>query len=120
MGRAALNYMLGRNNFYVSMSRGRRPGVIYYNNDPDDLSRLKPEIIVSYEAGVKGALLDGRLMYDLCAYYYDWTHFQTNRFDQQLSKYVADDAGKAHTFGIETGLRYAPAAISTSSATIPI
>lgn len=108
VGRIALNYMLRRNNFYVSLSRGRRPGVIYYNNSPEDLSRLKPEIIVSYEAGVKGALGDGRLMYDLCAYYYNWTHFQTNRFDQELSKYVADDAGKAHTFGVEAGLRYAP------------
>lgn len=108
VGRAALNYMLKRNNFYVSVSRGRRPGVLYYNNDPEDLSALKPEIIYSYEAGVKGILLDGKLNYDLCAYYYDWSHFQTTRFDQEESKYIADDAGKAHTFGVEAGLRYAP------------
>lgn len=108
VGRVALNYMYKRNNFYVSVSRGRRPGVIYYNNDPDDLSRLAPEIIYSYEAGVKGALLNGRLNYDLCAYYYDWNHFQTTRFDQLSSKYVADDAGKAHSFGVEAGLSYAP------------
>lgn len=108
VGRVALNYMLKRNNFYISASRGRRPGVIYYNNDPEDLSTLKPEIIYSYEAGVKGLLLDNKVSYDLCAYYYDWNHFQTNRFDQEKSKYVADDAGKAHTFGVEAGLRYAP------------
>lgn len=108
VGRVALNYMLKRNNFYASVSRGRRPGVLYYNNDPKDLSTLKPEIIYSYEAGVKGVLLNGRLGYDVCTYYYDWSHFQTSRFDQQKSKYIADDAGKAHTFGIETSVRYVP------------
>ncbi len=108
VGRVALNYMLKRNNFYISVSRGRRPGVIYYNNDPEDLSTLKPEIIYSYEVGIKGVLQNGQLNYDVCTYYYDWSHFQTSRFDQQKSKYIADDAGKAHTFGIEAGLRYAP------------
>lgn len=108
VGRVALNYMLKRNNLYVSVSRGRRPGVIYYNNDPEDLSVLNPELIYSYEAGIKGVLQDNKLTYDLCAYYYDWSHFQTTRFDQEQGKYIADDAGKAHTFGIEAGLRYAP------------
>lgn len=108
VGRIALNYMFKHNNFYVSFSRGRRPGVIYYNNDPEDLSTLKPEIIYSYEAGIKGLLMGGKLNYDLCTYYYDWSHFQTSRFDQEKSKYIADDAGKAHSFGIEAGLRYAP------------
>ncbi len=108
VGRAVLNYMFERNNIYVSVSRGRRPGVIYYNNDPDDLFKLKPEIIVSYEAGLKGLVLSNKLSYDLSVYYYDWSHFQTNRFDQLQSKYIADDAGKAHSFGIEAALRYAP------------
>ena len=108
VGRVALNYMLKHNNFYVSVSRGRRPGVIYYNNAPEDLSTLKPEIIYSYEAGIKGLLINGKISYDFCAYYYDWSHFQTSRFDQEKSKYIADDAGKAHTFGLEAGLRYAP------------
>lgn len=108
VGRVALNYMYRHNNFYVSASRGRRPGVIYFNNSPEDLSQLKPETINSYEAGVKGVLMLGRFSYDICAYYYDWNHFQTSRFDQQQSKYVADDAGKAHSFGVELGLSYSP------------
>lgn len=107
VGRAALSYMYRRNNFYLSVARGRRPGVIYYNNSPEDLSMLKPEIIYSYEAGAKGSLLEGSLNYDLCAYYYDWYHFQTARFDQTESKYIASDAGRAHSFGVELGLSYA-------------
>ncbi|MBM6993382.1 MAG: TonB-dependent receptor [Prevotella sp.] len=106
VGRAALSYNVARNNFYISVSRGRRPGVIYYNNSPEDLSTLKPEIIYSYEAGAKGSLLQGRLNYDLSFYYYDWYHFQTSRFDSQQSKYIADDAGRAHSLGAEVALSY--------------
>ncbi len=108
VGRAALNYMIGRNNIYASVSRGRRPGVLYFNNDPKDFETLKPEIIYSYEAGVKGSLLQGRLNYDFCAYYYDWYNYQTSVFNQTTSKYEYDDAGRAHSFGVEASLSYSP------------
>lgn len=108
VGRVALNYMVGRNNIYISASRGRRPGVIYYNNSPEDLSMLKPEIIYSYEGGVKGSVFGGHVNYDFCVYYYDWYHFQTSRFDQTLSRYIADDAGRAHSLGLEASLAWSP------------
>ena len=108
VGRAALNYMIGRNNIYASVSRGRRPGVLYFNNDPKDFETLKPEIIYSYEAGVKGSLLQGRLNYDLCAYYYDWYNYQTSVFNATTSKYEYDDAGRAHSLGIEASISYSP------------
>jgi outer membrane receptor protein involved in Fe transport len=107
--RAALNYMIGRNNLYASVSRGRRPGVVFVL--PEGTTFLSSEIIWSYEAGVKESLLDGRLNYDLTAYYYDWSHFQTTWLRQQegaaIPEYMPDDAGKAHSFGIESSLRYA-------------
>lgn len=108
VGRAALNYMIGRNNIYASLSRGRRLGVLYFNNDPKDFETLKPEIIYSYEAGVKGSLLQGRLNYDLCAYYYDWYNYQTSVFNATTSKYEYDDAGRAHSLGIEASISYSP------------
>lgn len=108
VGRAALNYMIGRNNIYASLSRGRRQGVLYFNNDPKDFETLKPEIIYSYEAGVKGSLLQGRLNYDLCAYYYDWYNYQTSVFNATTSKYEYDDAGRAHSLGIEASISYSP------------
>lgn len=111
VGRLALNYMFRRNNIYASVSRGRRPGVIAFNNSPDDIVTLKPEIIVSYEVGMKGVVLKNALSYDFSVYYYDWHHFQTTRLvdnDESVAQtYEADDAGKAHSFGIEIGLRYA-------------
>ena len=108
VGRTALNYMIGRNNIYASVSRGRRPGVLYFNNDPNDFETLKPEIIYSYEFGVKGSLMEGRLNYDFCAYYYDWYNYQTSVFNATTSKYEYDDAGRAHSIGLEASLSYSP------------
>lgn len=116
VGRVALNYMFKRNNAYISVSRGRRPGVITVEAGGDantmEVTKLKPEIIYSYEAGLKGILFNGVLNYDLSMYYYDWSHFQTSTLQADANtlglKPVLDDAGKAHSFGIEAGLRYSP------------
>lgn len=112
VGRAALQYVFGRCDAYASVSRGRRPGVIAFNNSADDISRLRPEIIVSYEAGVKGIVAKGHLAFDASVYYYDWSHFQTTRLSESNTSaarvYVADDAGKAHSFGLEAGLKWSP------------
>lgn len=54
--------------------------------------------------------MNGRLNYDFTMFYYDWNHFQTTSLKtiegSLTPQYQADDAGKAHSFGIETGLRY--------------
>ena len=111
VGRFALNYMFKRNNIYASVSRGRRPGVIAFNNSPDDISKLDPEIIWNYEAGIKG-YATRNLYYDLCFYFYDWYNFQsTSLVDQEgsVAKVTeAVDAGRAHSIGFEATLRYAP------------
>ncbi|MDR3365406.1 MAG: TonB-dependent receptor [Prevotellaceae bacterium] len=107
--RSALNYMIGRNNLYASVSRGRRPGVVFVL--PKETTFLSPEIIWSYEAGVKGVVLSGKLSYDLAAYYYDWSHFQSASLrvpeGAVIAEYQPDDAGKAHSIGAELSLRYA-------------
>ncbi|MDR3187668.1 MAG: TonB-dependent receptor [Prevotellaceae bacterium] len=107
--RSALSYMVGQNNLYASVSRGRRPGVVFVL--PEGTTFLSPEIIWSYEAGVKGMLLSGRLSYDLAAYYYGWSHFQSSVLRVQegslVGEYQPDDAGKAHSLGAEASLRYA-------------
>ncbi|MFT4221528.1 TonB-dependent receptor [Dysgonomonas sp.] len=108
VGRLALNYMFSRNNIYASVSRGRRPGVVSIL--PSQTTYLQPEIIWSYETGIKGNVLKGSLNYDFTMFYYDWNHFQTTSLKtiegSLTPQYQADDAGKAHSFGIETGLRY--------------
>lgn len=108
VGRLALNYLFGGNNFYATVSRGRRPGVIQIL--PAQTTYLNPEVVWSYEAGLKGVVAGGKLSYDLAAYYYDWSNFQTmtlQQIDGSISpQLLAADGGKAYSFGIETGLRY--------------
>lgn len=114
VGRFALNYMFKRNNVYASVSRGRRPGVIEFNNTPDEITKLKPEIIWNYEAGIKGYAMRN-LYYDLCLYYYDWYHFQSSVVADKegtISKVNESvDAGRAHSLGFEGTLRYAPCGV---------
>ena len=107
VGRVIINYMYKRNNIYANISRGRRPGIIAFNNSPENISKLAPEIIINYELGIKGMLFNTKLNYELATYYYNWSHFQTYRLDVEKSTYIADDAGKAHSLGLETSLRYA-------------
>ncbi|HWV75602.1 MAG TPA: TonB-dependent receptor [Pseudosphingobacterium sp.] len=108
VGRLALHYMFNKNNAYATVSRGRRPGVI--NIFPSATTFLNPEIVWSYEVGLKGLLADGRLNYDLSTYYYDWNNFQTlslQTIDGSITpQLLADDGGKAHSFGVEAGIKY--------------
>jgi outer membrane receptor protein involved in Fe transport len=107
--RTALNYLIGHNNFYASLSRGRRPGVVFVL--PEGTTFLSPEIIWSYEAGAKGSLFNRRINYDLSAYYYNWSHFQSASLrvpeGALIAEYLPDDAGKAHSFGLEASVKYA-------------
>lgn len=109
VGRLALNYMFKRNNIYAGISRGRRPGVVSIL--PEKTTFLKPEIIWNYETGIKGNIAGSKLNYDFTIFYYDWNHFQTTSLQtiegSLTPQYQANDAGKAHSLGIETGLRYA-------------
>lgn len=107
VGRLALNYMFNTNNVYASVSRGRRPGVIMVM--PEGTTFLQPEIVWSYEAGIKGRIAKSKLGYDFATYYYDWSHFQSNSYELSSGGslvYLSKDAGKAHSLGLETSLQY--------------
>ncbi len=111
VGRFVLNYMAGNNNIYASVSKGRRPGVISISSFGAALETnyLQPEIVWSYEAGMKGKALNSALNYDLSVYYYDWDHFQTSvntDVTSSTSSETTVDAGKAHSLGLEVGARY--------------
>ena len=57
---------------------------------------------------MKGSILEGRLNYDICAYYYDWYNYQTSVFNATTSKFEYDDAGRAHSLGLEASINYSP------------
>ncbi|MCQ2253253.1 MAG: TonB-dependent receptor [Bacteroidales bacterium] len=117
VGRAALNYLItSQRNIYLSVSKGRRPGSIYYNFSKTNAIKLKPETSINYELGLKGSVLKNHLLYSFAGYYYDWLHFQSSvssEGDNGVRTYVNTDKGKAHAMGAEvSGEIYLPKLVS--------
>ena len=110
VGRLVLNYMMDRsNNVFLSVSKGRRPGVVYFNYSPDSPVKLRPEEIYNFELGVKGNVLKNTLSYAASVYYYKWLHFQSSAAytaENGAREYRNNDKGIANCFGAETSLRY--------------
>lgn len=104
VGRAVLGYKLGDNiNTYASVSRGRRPNMI--NVSDLDIDEIPAEIVWSYELGMKGNAADGRFVYDLSLFYYDYNDFQASvQNDAPPPFFVTTNAGKAHALGFEASL----------------
>ncbi len=104
VGRVVANYRLGDDaRLYASVARGRKPNVI--NVDAAGSRTLPAEILLSTEAGLKGEADGGRFTYDLAAYYYDYSNFQANVY--QDARYITRNAGRAHAAGLELSLQRA-------------
>lgn len=104
VGRAVLGYALSDNiNTYASVSRGRRPNMINVSDLGSE--EVDAEIVWSYELGMKGSTGDGRFVYDLSLFYYDYNNFQASvENDAPPPFFVTTNAGKAHALGFETSL----------------
>ena len=76
VGRVAARYAFSPTlSAFATISRGRRPNVIDIN--PQGSQVLPAEIVNSYEIGLNGGTSGGRLAYDVSAYWYDYSDFQT-------------------------------------------
>ncbi len=104
VGRAVLGYKLNDNvNTYASVSRGRRPNMINVSDTGSD--EIEAEIVWSYELGMKGSASEGRFLYDLSLFYYDYNNFQASvQNDSPPPFFVTQNAGKAHALGFEASL----------------
>ena len=95
-------------NAYVSVSRGRRPDALTFNVNPDGSYTkliLPAETLWNYEVGLKGVAFDNTLAYDLSAFYYNYTNFQSQVY--QAGQYIAVNSGRAHAPGFEASLQQA-------------
>lgn len=104
VGRAVVGYKVNDNlNTYASISRGRRPGML--NVSDLGTEEISPEIVWSYELGMKGSAGDGRFLYDLSLFYYDYNDFQASVQNPTPPPFfVTTNAGKAHGTGVEASL----------------
>ena len=97
--------------FYGRIASGYRPGGANFvlidpgTGEPLTNAFFKPDTLWSYEAGIKGTLVDGRFGYDIAAFYIDWQDYQINVIRAGLS--VAGNAEKATSQGAEASLSFA-------------
>lgn len=102
VGRIAAHYTFSQAlAVYGTYARGRRPEVI--DVTPQGNEELPAEIVNSYEIGLKGALNNGRLVYDVTAFQYDYSNFQTLRPNPAgaVPPFVPTNGGNATAKGIE-------------------
>lgn len=105
VGRVAARYVFTPTlSGYATVSRGRRPNVI--NVTPQGSEVLPAEIVNSYEVGLKGGTGGGRLAYDVTAYWYDYSDFQTQIPNPTGGTpfLIPSNGGNATAKGIETSI----------------
>ena len=94
-------------NAYLSLSRGRRPNVIQVTAEGSE--ELKQEIVYSSELGYKLITQNQRLQFDITAFQYRYSNFQTQVIEIQDGslRALVRDGGNATALGIETSVRFA-------------
>ncbi|SNS12688.1 Outer membrane receptor proteins, mostly Fe transport [Sphingomonas laterariae] len=109
--RAAAEYKLGDTvNSYFTYSRGRRSPALNISSTAS-ASTAPAEIVNSYELGLKGSALAGKLTFDGSVYYYDYSNFQTVKtIDGTLTTV---NAGEAEAYGFEGQVQAKPASWAT-------
>lgn len=92
---------------YAGVNRGVKGGN-YNSKLPDGSPNLtpeqipyKPEVLLSYEGGLKATLAGGRVQLNAAAYYYDYSNYQAFTF-QNVSGFVQNR--DARTYGAELSI----------------
>lgn len=99
-------------NVYANYARGRRPKVLSVGAPAlpagaglpgagvPSFTEVDAETVDSVEAGLKGErAFDGRLRWDVAAFYYRYKNFQTT--EQRGTLFVTTNAGEATAYGLE-------------------
>jgi iron complex outermembrane receptor protein len=102
------------NNVYLKYSRGWKGG--HFNGGAttrfDIITGVEPEVVDSYEAGLRKHWFDGRLMTNVTGFFYDYTNLQVFKLEQNpqagfvIAKLV--NAQAAEIYGVELDLAAQP------------
>jgi iron complex outermembrane receptor protein len=92
---------------YASYSEGFKSGGFDMRGDaiftPDTVNGYDPEVVKSYELGLKGTAWEGRASYNLAAFYSDYTDQQITRQEPTATGVASfvDNAGSSTIQGVE-------------------
>ena len=100
---------------YLSASQGTKSGGFFSGvaTNPGQLQPYEPETLISYEAGIKGALAAQGLSYEASAFFYDYSDVQTFIRDivGALPIQRLGNVDSAEVYGADISLTYQPAAL---------
>jgi iron complex outermembrane receptor protein len=110
-GKATLQFDLNDDTMaYVSYARGYKGPAynVFFNLTGTGTNVIEPETSNSVEVGLKNTLLDGRLTFNIAAYYARYNNFQANNPDLVAGVVVTrfTNAGTISTKGIEFDMNW--------------
>ena len=73
-------------------------GLVPQGTTPDDFA---PETVWSKEAGIKGRLWNGNLVFDLTGFHYVYRNLQSVYFDTATRTQQVTNVGRVHGYGVE-------------------
>lgn len=87
---------------YATFSEGYRPGGLNRLSVTAIAGAYDADILTSYEAGMKGTFMSGRLRLNAALYTQEWDDFQLSKIDTSVSVLsLTDNVGSAESDGIE-------------------
>jgi len=111
--KASSNFKLAKNLLlYVTFSQGFRDGGVNgglaekcYQNGAQNY--YKPDTLNNFEVGFKSLWLDGRLLWNLAAYYMPWKDYQVPVFNLDICPTTFNaNIGDARIYGAESNVEY--------------
>jgi len=95
---------------YARLASGYRAGGPNQNPDPAVPTQYSPDRTEDYELGTKGELENGRVSFDLSAYYINWKDLQINLLDNTDGLTYTTNGSRAKSQGLELSLNTRPVA----------
>jgi iron complex outermembrane recepter protein len=109
---------------YASYARGYKGPAynVFFNLTATGTNVIEPETSDSFEIGLKNTLLDGRLTFNIAAYYAKYKNFQANNPDLVAGVVVTrfTNAGEISTKGIEVDMKWRIGSTTNLSAGLSI
>lgn len=98
---------------YVSYAEGYTTGEVNYVDVLDDFVTLDPEVVGTYEIGLRSDLLDNRMRVNATLFHSDWNGIRvpihvTDPNDPERFSNVTYSAGKAQAKGMDVTIDYYP------------